>query len=137
MIIYLAGLQAIPDELYDAAKVDGAGPVRMLFSITIPLLGPATFFLLITSIIGAFQEFGRRGLTRVLVEGGSVLAAGLVRAGLVDRVVWVHAPLVIGGDGVPALAALGLERLADAPSFVRGGVEIVGDDVLETLVRRA
>jgi hypothetical protein len=59
MIIYLAGLQAIPDELYDAAKVDGAGPIRMLFSITIPLLGPATFFLLITSIIGAFQEFGR------------------------------------------------------------------------------
>jgi multiple sugar transport system permease protein len=59
MIIYLAGLQAIPDELYDAAKVDGAGPIRMLFSVTIPLLGPATFFLLITSIIGAFQEFGR------------------------------------------------------------------------------
>src|SRR5215216_1899674 len=59
MIIYLAGLQAIPDELYDAAKVDGAGPIRTLFSITIPLLGPATFFLLITSIIGAFQEFGR------------------------------------------------------------------------------
>jgi multiple sugar transport system permease protein len=59
MIIYLAGLQAIPDELYDAAKVDGAGPIRMLFGITIPLLGPATFFLLITSIIGAFQEFGR------------------------------------------------------------------------------
>jgi multiple sugar transport system permease protein len=59
MIIYLAGLQAIPDEIYDAAKVDGAGSIRMLFSITIPLLGPATFFLLITSIIGAFQEFGR------------------------------------------------------------------------------
>lgn len=59
MIIYLAGLQAIPDELYDAAKVDGAGPLRMLFSITIPLLGPATFFLLVTSIIGSFQEFGR------------------------------------------------------------------------------
>ena len=59
MIIYLAGLQAIPDEIYDAAKVDGAGPIRMLFGITIPLLGPATFFLLITSVIGAFQEFGR------------------------------------------------------------------------------
>jgi len=59
MIIYLAGLQAIPDELYDAAKVDGAGPLRMLLSITIPLLGPATFYLLIVSIIGAFQEFGR------------------------------------------------------------------------------
>lgn len=69
MIIYLAGLQAIPDELYDAAKVDGAGPIRMLFSITIPLLGPATFFLMITSIIGAFQQFG---LPYLLTSGGPI-----------------------------------------------------------------
>jgi len=69
MIIYLAGLQAIPDELYDAARVDGAGPIRTLFSITIPLLGPATFFLTITSIIGAFQQFG---LPYLLTSGGPV-----------------------------------------------------------------
>ncbi len=69
MIIYLAGLQALPDEIYDAAKVDGAGPVRTLFSITIPLLAPATFFLLITSIIGAFQQFG---LPYLLTAGGPV-----------------------------------------------------------------
>ncbi len=69
MIIYLAGLQAIPEELYDAAKVDGAGPIRTLFSITIPLLGPATFFLLITSIIAAFQQFG---LPYLLTSGGPV-----------------------------------------------------------------
>jgi multiple sugar transport system permease protein len=69
MIIYLAGLQAIPDEMYDAAKVDGAGPIRTLFSITIPLLAPATFFLLITSIIGAFQQFG---LPYLLTAGGPV-----------------------------------------------------------------
>jgi multiple sugar transport system permease protein len=69
MIIYLAGLQAIPDEMYDAAKVDGAGPIRTLFSITIPLLSPSTFFLLITSIIGAFQQFG---LPYLLTAGGPV-----------------------------------------------------------------
>jgi multiple sugar transport system permease protein len=69
MIIYLAGLQAIPEEIYDAARVDGASPVRTLFSITIPLLGPATFFLLITSIIGAFQQFG---LPYLLTAGGPV-----------------------------------------------------------------
>ena len=69
MIIYLAGLQALPDEIYDAAKVDGAGPIRTLFSITIPLLAPATFFLLITSIIGAFQQFG---LPYLLTAGGPV-----------------------------------------------------------------
>jgi multiple sugar transport system permease protein len=67
MIIYLAGLQAIPEEIYDAARVDGAGPVRRLISITIPLLGPSTFFLLITSLIGAFQQFG---LPYLLTAGG-------------------------------------------------------------------
>ena len=69
MIIYLAGLQAIPEEICDAARVDGAGPIHTLFSITIPLLGPATFFLLITSIIGAFQQFG---LPYLLTSGGPV-----------------------------------------------------------------
>jgi multiple sugar transport system permease protein len=67
MIIYLAGLQAIPDEIYDAAKVDGAGPIRRLVSITVPLLSPSTFFLLITSIIGAFQQFG---LPYLMTAGG-------------------------------------------------------------------
>lgn len=67
MIIYLAGLQAIPEEIYDAAKVDGAGPIRRLFSITIPLLNPSTFFLLITSVIGAFQQFG---LPYLMTNGG-------------------------------------------------------------------
>jgi multiple sugar transport system permease protein len=67
MIIYLAGLQAIPQEIYDAAMVDGAGPVRRLFSITIPLLNPSTFFLLITSVIGAFQQFG---LPYLMTNGG-------------------------------------------------------------------
>ncbi len=67
MIIYLAGLQAIPEEIYDAAKVDGAGPIRRLFSITIPLLGPSTFYLLITSIIGATQQFG---LPYLMTSGG-------------------------------------------------------------------
>jgi multiple sugar transport system permease protein len=67
MIIYLAGLQAIPEEIYDAAKVDGAGPIRRLFSITIPLLAPSTFYLLIISIIWSFQEFGRPYL---LTAGG-------------------------------------------------------------------
>jgi multiple sugar transport system permease protein len=69
MIIYLAALQALPEEIYDAAKVDGAGPIRTLFNITIPLLSPATFFLLITSIIGAFQQFG---LPYLLTSGGPV-----------------------------------------------------------------
>ena len=57
MVIYLAGLQSIPEEMYDAAKVDGANALQRLLFITIPLLRPTTFFLFVTGIIGAFQIF--------------------------------------------------------------------------------
>jgi multiple sugar transport system permease protein len=57
MVIYLAGLQSIPEEMYDSAKVDGANALQRLFYITIPLLRPTTFFLLVTSVIGTFQIF--------------------------------------------------------------------------------
>jgi multiple sugar transport system permease protein len=57
MVIYLAGLQSVPEEMYDAAKVDGASSWQRLLYITIPLLRPTTFFLFITGIIGAFQIF--------------------------------------------------------------------------------
>jgi len=57
MVIYLAGLQSIPQEMYDAAMVDGASPWQRLLYITVPLLKPTTFFLFVTGIIGAFQIF--------------------------------------------------------------------------------
>jgi multiple sugar transport system permease protein len=57
MVIYLAGLQAVPEELYDAAKVDGANAWQRLRNITLPLISPTTFFLLIIQMIGAFQLF--------------------------------------------------------------------------------
>jgi diaminohydroxyphosphoribosylaminopyrimidine deaminase/5-amino-6-(5-phosphoribosylamino)uracil reductase len=78
----------------------------------------------------ALGLLGGRGLTRLLVEGGGRLAAALLRGGLVDRLVWFHAPLLLGGDAVPAIAELGLDRLADAPAFERLSSEIVGDDML-------
>jgi diaminohydroxyphosphoribosylaminopyrimidine deaminase/5-amino-6-(5-phosphoribosylamino)uracil reductase len=81
---------------------------------------------------GALRALGARGLTRVLVEGGARLAAGLLRAGLVDRLVWLHAPLLIGGDGTPAVAPLGVAALADAPRFERLATETIGGDVLTT-----
>jgi diaminohydroxyphosphoribosylaminopyrimidine deaminase/5-amino-6-(5-phosphoribosylamino)uracil reductase len=79
----------------------------------------------------ALGEMGQRGLTRVMVEGGSMLTAALLRARLVDRLVWFHAPALIGGDGVPAAAALGLDRLAQAPRFERTDVVPVGPDLME------
>jgi diaminohydroxyphosphoribosylaminopyrimidine deaminase / 5-amino-6-(5-phosphoribosylamino)uracil reductase len=85
----------------------------------------------------ALQALGARGLTRVLVEGGGLLVASLVRAGLVDRLAWFRAPRLVGGDGVPAIAAFGLEKLAASPGFVRTSLLEAGDDVLETYRRTA
>ena len=56
-IIYLAGLQNINPQLYEAAAIDGAGPLRRFWDVTIPMLTPTLFFVLITSLIGAFQVF--------------------------------------------------------------------------------
>lgn len=57
MMIYLAGLQGIPQTLYDAATIDGAGAFRRFWHVTIPLLSPTIFFNMITGAIGAFQVF--------------------------------------------------------------------------------
>jgi multiple sugar transport system permease protein len=57
MVVYLAGLQAIPEQYYEAAKVDGAGALHRLRHITIPLVAPSSFFLLVIGVIGAFQVF--------------------------------------------------------------------------------
>lgn len=57
MLIYLAALQAMPQDVYEAAELDGASKVRTFWSITLPLLKPATFFVLVISIIDSFQAF--------------------------------------------------------------------------------
>ena len=80
----------------------------------------------------ALGALGERGITRLLVEGGARLAAAFFRARLIDRLVWVHAPLVIGGDGIPAIAGFDLAALADGRAFERLSTETIGDDVLTT-----
>jgi len=57
MVIYLAGLQGIPDVYYEAAEIDGAGSLRKLWHVTIPLMSPVIFFNLVMGIIGSFQVF--------------------------------------------------------------------------------
>ena len=57
IVIFLAGLQGIPDTIMEAADLDGAGPVRKFFSLTIPLLSPSIFFVSVISVIGALQVF--------------------------------------------------------------------------------
>jgi diaminohydroxyphosphoribosylaminopyrimidine deaminase / 5-amino-6-(5-phosphoribosylamino)uracil reductase len=83
------------------------------------------------------RRLGDEGLTRVLVEGGGGIAATLLSKDLVDRLVWMRAPLIIGGDGIPTVAAFGLCDLAGAPRFVLASSEIVGGDVVESYCRAA
>jgi multiple sugar transport system permease protein len=69
MVVYLAGLQAIPEELYESARMDGAGPVRRLLYVTLPMLRPTTVFLLVLGIIGSLQVFTQ---IFVMTSGGPV-----------------------------------------------------------------
>ncbi|MEJ1977812.1 MAG: dihydrofolate reductase family protein [Acetobacteraceae bacterium] len=72
----------------------------------------------------------------MLVEGGAQIAAALLRARLVDRLAWFHAPGIMGGDGWPAAQAFGVTTLDAMPRFVRDGQRLVGEDVM-TEYRRA
>lgn len=69
MVIFLAGLQAIPTELYEAAKLDGAGPFRTFYSVTLPLLTPVIFFNFVMQVVQAFQEFN----APYIITGGGPL----------------------------------------------------------------
>ncbi len=84
-----------------------------------PALGPA---------VAALEA---AGITRLFVEGGGQVSASFLRAGLVNRIEWFRAPMVLGSEGRPCLSALELARLADAPRFRRIAVEALGSDLWE------
>ncbi|MCD6519601.1 MAG: sugar ABC transporter permease, partial [Anaerolineae bacterium] len=67
MVIYLAGLQGIPEYLYEAAKIDGANELQQFFHVTIPMMTPVIFFNLIMGIIGTFQTFNQ---AYIMTQGG-------------------------------------------------------------------
>ncbi|MEZ4680937.1 MAG: sugar ABC transporter permease [Caldilineaceae bacterium] len=67
MIIFLAGLQGVPDYLYEAAEIDGAGPLQRFWHITLPMLSPTTFFVFVVYFIGALQMFTQ---SWILTQGG-------------------------------------------------------------------
>lgn len=75
MLILLAGLKSIPAELIEAAKIDGAGPIRRFFSVTLPLLKPVIFFVMVIETIGAFQVFDT---VYVMTGGGPARASNVL-----------------------------------------------------------
>ncbi len=104
MVILLAGLQAINQDLYDAAKVDGAGWWRRLFSVTLPLLSPATFFVVVISLINGFQVFdqvyamtggGPGGASQVVVQQIYDLTFRYGKAGEASALSWLLFAVVL------------------------------------------
>jgi len=76
------------------------------------------------------RALAKRGITRLLVEGGGSLAASLIRAELVDRIELFQAPAVIGGDGLPGIAGLGIGRIDEIRRFSLLESRVLGDDML-------
>lgn len=83
----------------------------------------------------ALAAIKRKGAGSVLIEGGGQVAASFLRAGLVDRLEWFRAPMLLGAEGRPCVGALALARLADAARFRRLAVEPCGDDLWERYER--
>ncbi len=78
-----------------------------------------------------------RGVATVFLEGGGALAASFLRAGLVDRIEWFRAPLVIGHEGRPGVGSMCVGGLSHAPTFTRVAVEELGADLWERYERTA
>lgn len=99
---------------------DGIGAGRRVCAVKAGQIDPADMM----------AQLARAGLTRIFCEGGGALAASLLEADLVDELVGFTAGLVIGAEGLPAVGALGLGHLANAPRFDLVSAEPVGGDVL-------
>ncbi len=98
-IIVLAGLQTIPEELYEAARVDGAGRWAQFWHVTLPMLSPTLFFASVVGMIFAFQSFGQ---IQILTQGGPVDASTVILYSIYQT--GFEAPFRIGAAAVQSLA---------------------------------
>ncbi len=123
MVIWLAGLQAVPEELYEAAAIDGANRWQAFRGITLPLLTPTTFFLTLTGIIGSFQVFspvyvitggGPRGTTDVVVHRIYLRAFEAFDMGYASAQAWVLFVVIFG---LTLAQVLYRRRRGDGPMF--------------------
>jgi multiple sugar transport system permease protein len=112
LVYFLAGLQTIPAELYEAAKLDGCGPVQSFFRITIPMLRQVGVVIVVLAFIGSFQVFD---LVQVLTGGGPYFATEVVNT-------YIYHLAFGGSAGAAAEPDIGL---ASAASFLYGLLLIV------------
>ncbi len=125
---------AVPTWLFTTKDGGGrADHLRTLGIAVIPTLVDADGRLDLGAVLGILAG---RGITRLLVEGGATLAAGLLRRRLVDTLIWAEAPMVIGGDGLAAIGELGIDHLNDAPRFARVDSRALAQDLLHAYIHR-
>jgi diaminohydroxyphosphoribosylaminopyrimidine deaminase/5-amino-6-(5-phosphoribosylamino)uracil reductase len=98
--------------------------------LTVPALGEDR-----PDLKSVVQALAAEGLSDLFVEGGGQVAGSFLRCGLVDALEWFRAPLLIGGEGRPAVGALAVAALAEAPHFRRVEVTQLGDDLWERYAR--
>lgn len=88
VVIFLAGLQGVPESILEAAELDGAGPIRKFISITLPMISPSIFFVSIINVIGSLQVFDlvflMVGSTNPAYENTRTIVALFYRAGFID-----------------------------------------------------
>jgi multiple sugar transport system permease protein len=111
VVIYLAGLQAVPRELYEAAEIDGASPARKLWHVTLPGISPVIFFNLVMGIIGTLQIFGT---PYIITKGGPARstyfysmylydsAFSNLNMGYASAMAWVQLVIILGLTGIAA-----------------------------------
>jgi multiple sugar transport system permease protein len=118
-VIYLAGLQDIPENLYEAAELDGASPWQRFWTITLPMLAPTTFFVTTISLISSFQVFdqvwimtggGPAGATSVMVEQIYKNAFSYYKMGYASAISWVLFALIFAVTLAQSIAQRRLDR---------------------------
>ena len=82
MVIFLAALKGVPEDLYEASTIDGAGKWRQFFNITVPLISPVIFYNLVTQLVQAFQEFNG---PYIITKGGPLNSTRLVSMIIYDQ----------------------------------------------------
>ena len=107
-------------------------PVAIGEAEVVRVAGDASNRPTITAVLDLLSE---RGVKNLMIEGGGRVAASFVSAGVIDAIEWFRAPILLGGDGRPGVAALALSRLANAPRYRRLAAEPSGDDLWERYER--
>jgi sn-glycerol 3-phosphate transport system permease protein len=110
-IIVLAGLQAVPDELYEAAALDGYGPFRRFFRVTLPLISPTLMFLVVVLVIFAFQAFAQ---VDILTGGGPARSTET----LVWKIFNSQQPINQGEGAVMAVGLFGITLIVSLAQFL-------------------